>query len=426
MGEEMAVKKKGPYFDKKETRKPEERRDGQAGELAVMIRLAVKKSPLVREQIESLGMNPSKRNALELLKKLPVISREKLVQMQIDDPPYAGLGNPDAQIDRIFTSPGPVYEPHLSESDPIWARAYRAAGFGPGDVVLNAFSYHLVAAGLTFHSGLRRVGATVVPSGASGTAIQVQLIRDLRVTGYTGTPSFLKAIIEKAAEAGHDFKKDFLVRRASFAAEPLHPSLREEFEKQYGIDTYQMYGATEVGDVAYECREKNGWHICEEVVVEILDPETGCDAAPGELGEVVVTRPNGSFFLFRFGTGDLSRLIMERCPCGRTSFRLAGVAGRVGEAVKVRGMFVAPSQLKKIGERFPDWKFQIVVGRTENRDVLTVRIDAPKTQRGKEPLASFEKHFAEICTVRIDRLEEIPQGTLGEGYKAIVDERSWK
>jgi len=422
----MVKKRRSPYFDNKEIRSIEERRNDQAGELAAMMRLAVRKSPLVRGQIESLGMNPSKKNAYEILKRLPVISREKLVRMEIDDPPYAGLGNADAEIDRIFTSPGPVYEPHLSESDPIWARAYRAAGFGPGDVVLNAFSYHLVAAGLTFHSGLRRVGATVVPSGASGTAIQVQLLRDLRVTGYTGTPSFLKAIIDKAAETGHDFKRDFLVRRASFAAEPLHPALREEFEKHHGIDTYQMYGATEVGDVAYDCKEKNGWHICEEVVVEILDPETGRDVPPGELGEVVVTRPNGIFFLFRFGTGDLSRLITERCPCGRTSLRLAGVAGRVGEAVKVRGMFVAPSQLKKIGERFPDWKFQVAVNRSENRDVLIVRVDATEKKRGKESLASFENHFAEICTVRIDRVEVVPAGSLAEGYKLIVDERKWK
>jgi phenylacetate-CoA ligase len=413
------------YFDKKETRSLQERQDAQAAELAAMIRLAVRKSPLLREQIEALGIKPTKRDAYKILKMLPVISREKIVQMQMDNPPYAGLGNPDAEIDRIFTSPGPVYEPHLSESDPLWARAYRAAGFGPGDVVLNAFSYHLVAAGLTFHSGLRRVGATVVPSGASSTAIQVQLIRDLNVTGYTGTPSFLKAIIEKAVETGHDIKKDFLMRKASFAAEPLHPDLREEFEKKYGIDTYQMYGATEVGDVAYECREKKGWHICEEVVVEILDTETGRDVPPGELGEVVVTRPNGIFFLFRFATGDLSRLITERCPCGRTSLRLAGVAGRVGEAVKVRGMFVAPSQLKRVGEHFPEWKFQIVVSRSENRDILTVRIDAPETKRGKDQLASFEKYFAEICTVRIDRLEEVPAGTLVEGYKLIMDERRW-
>ena len=345
--------------------------------------------------------------------------------MEIEDPPYAGLGNPDAMVDRIFTSPGPVYEPHLSEAEPIWARAYRAAGFGPGDVVLNAFSYHLVAAGLTFHSGLRRVGATVVPSGASSTAVQVQLIRDLKVTGYTGTPSFLKAVIGRAEEEGHDFRKDFRLRRASFAAEPLLPSLRAEFEGTYGIDTYQMYGATEVGDVAYECREKNGWHLGEEVIVEIVDPETGREVKPGELGEVVVTRINTILFLFRFGTGDLSRLITGRCPCGRTTPRLAGIAGRVGEAVKVRGLFVAPSQLRKISESFPGLKFQAVVTRVDNRDCLTVRIETQDAERGKEALAPFQEHFAEICTVRIDRFEEVPPGTLPEGGKPIVDGRSW-
>lgn len=422
----MALKKRSSYFDEKETRSREQRWSDQASELAAMMRLAVKKSPVIRRQLESLGVTPTRRNAFDLLWRLPVISRERIVQMEIADPPYAGLANPDAEVDRIFTSPGPVYEPHLSESDPIWARAYRAAGFGPGDVVLNAFSYHLVAAGLTFHSGLRRVGATVVPSGASSAAIQVQLIRDLRVTGYTGTPSFLRAIIGKAEEEGLNFRKDFGVRKACFAAEPLHPALRAEFEEKYGVDTYQMYGATEVGDVAYECREKNGWHLCEEVIVEILDPETGREAPYGGLGEVVVTRPNDIFFLFRFGTGDLSRLITGRCPCGRTAPRLAGIAGRVGEAVKVRGMFVAPSQLRKIAESFPGWKFQAVVTRVENRDCLTVRIEAKEAGRGKDALAPFEEHFAEICTVRIDRIEEVPPESLAEGYKAIVDERSWK
>jgi len=155
-----------------------------------------------------------------------------------------------------------------------------AAGFRPGDVVLNAFSYHMVAAGLTFHSGLRRLGVTVVPSGTSTTENQVQLIRDLGVTGYTGTPSFLMAIIKKAEEMGHSFKDDFKIRKASFVAEPLQPSLRERFEKEYGIDTYQMYGATEVGDIAYECAARSHWHICEEVIVEIVDPATGTQVAP--------------------------------------------------------------------------------------------------------------------------------------------------
>jgi phenylacetate-CoA ligase len=285
--------------------------------LVKMVRLGYKKSSRVRKIFDGQNIRPSEIKTVKDLEKLPVISREQLVKLEKEEPPFGGFSAKDVMTDRIFTSPGPVYEPHLTEKDPIWGRGYYAAGYRKGDVVLNAFTYHMVAAGLTFHSGLRRVGATVVPSGASSTENQVQLIRDLGVTGYTGTPSFLMAIIKKAEEMGYHFKNDFKVRRASFVAEPLQPSLREKFEKEYDIDTYQMYGATEVGDIAYECSQKNGWHICEEVIVEIVDPTTGKQLGPGELGEVVVTRLNNIFFLFRFGTGDLSRYIKERCPCGR-------------------------------------------------------------------------------------------------------------
>jgi phenylacetate-CoA ligase len=284
----------------------------------------------------------------------------------------------------------------------------------------------MVAAGLTFHGGLDHVDATVVPSGSSGTQQQVQLIKDLGVTGYTGTPSFLLAIINKAQEMGFDFAKDFKVSRASFAAEPLFPELRQRFEKEFGIDTYQMYGATEVGDVAYECNVKKGWHICEEVIVEIVDPGTGKSVKPGELGEVVVTRLNDIFFLFRFGTGDLSSIIAEPCPCGRTSLRLAGIFGRVGDAVKVRGMFVAPSQVKQVAANFPDIVFQLTVTRSGDRDVLTMRVDARGEKDRKELAKRIEKVFQEICTVKIDKIEFLEPGSLKDALKPIVDEREWK
>jgi phenylacetate-CoA ligase len=283
----------------------------------------------------------------------------------------------------------------------------------------------MVAAGLTFHSGLRRVGATVIPSGASSTDNQVQLIRDLRATGYTGTPSFLMAIIKKAEEMGYHFKNDFKVRRASFVAEPLQPSLREKFEKEYEIDTYQMYGATEVGDIAYECQAKKGWHICEEVIVEIVDPATGKQVNPGELGEIVVTRLNHIFFLLRFGTGDLSKVIKERCSCGRTSLRLAGISGRVGEATKVRGMFIAPSQLKLVSSRFGDLRLQALVDRLEFKDHLTVRVESGPEERARLE-REFDNVFKEICTVKIDKLELIEKGTLTDKDGLIVDRREWK
>jgi phenylacetate-CoA ligase len=421
----MAAKKESRFFDAKENLALAKRQSYYNQSLAKMVRLGYQKSEWVKKIFDEKSIKPSDIKTVKDLEKLPIISREELVRLEKENPPYAGLCAKDMQTDRIFTSPGPVYEPHLTEKDPIWARGYYAAGFRKGDIVLNSFSYHMVAAGLTFHSGLRRVGATVIPSGASSTENQVQLIRDLGATGYTGTPSFLMAIIKKAEEMGYDFKNKFKIRRASFVAEPLQPSLREKFEKEYGIDTYQMYGATEVGDIAYECNQKSGWHICEEVIVEIVDPGTGKQLGPGELGEVVVTRLNNIFFLLRFGTGDLSKFVKERCPCGRTSFRLVGIAGRVGEATKVRGMFIAPSQLKLVSSRFGDLRLQAVVDRLEFKDYFTVRVEAGPEDRARLE-REFEAVFKEICTVKIDKLELIDKGTLTDKDGLIADRRTWK
>jgi phenylacetate-coenzyme A ligase PaaK-like adenylate-forming protein len=415
------------YFDEKETMSRTKREAYQNKRVAEMVRAGFERSKRIRSIFQERGMKPADIRTVRDLVKLPIISREQIVEIEAEDPPFGGLCDSVAQIERIFTSPGPVYEPHLGSEDPLWARAYKAAGFRDGDVVLNAFSYHMVAAGLTFHGGLNRVGATVVPSGTSGTQQQIQLIKDLRVTGYTGTPSFLKSIIDKSREMGFDFARDFNLKRASFAAEPLQPSLRQLFESEYDIDTYQMYGATEVGDVAYECTEKRGWHICEEVIVEIVDPATGAPMEPGNLGEVVVTRLNSIFFLFRFGTGDLSSIIEEPCPCGRTSFRLNGIAGRVGDAVKVRGMFIAPSQLKKVTEHFPEIAIQIVVKRTGHKDILTVKIDVKRTGFDRLALqAQLEKIFQEICTVKLDVVEFLEPGALKDDAKVIIDERVWQ
>jgi phenylacetate-CoA ligase len=413
-------------YDKKESWTNEERKTRQDESLANIVKLGYKKSSRLKTILDKNKINPNNIKTREDLEKLPVTSREKLVEMEMQEPPYAGLENPSVHIDRIFTSPGPVYEPHLSENDYLWARAFFAAGIGPADIALNAFSYHLVAAGLTFHNGLRKVGATVVPSGTSSSQIQVQLIKDLQVTAYVGTPSFLMAIITKAKEMGFNFKKDFRLKKACFAAEPLPADLRRTFENEYGIDTYQMYGATEVGDVAYECSQKNGWHICEETIVEIIDPTIGNSLPSGELGEVVVTRLNEIFFLLRFGTGDLSRLITEPCPCGRASYRLAGIAGRVGDAVKVRGLFLAPSQLKMIQAKFNNLPLSAIVSRVGNDDVLKVKVEKIAPEIGTPAWEEkFKKVFKEICTVKVDAIEYVETRAIKPDQKLIIDQRQW-
>lgn len=414
-------------FDKKEGMSAAERQDYYNKNLARMIRLGYKRSEKVRQIFTERGINPSEIKSVKDLEKLPVISREELVKLQMTEPPFGGFSPKDIMTDRIFTSPGPVYEPHLTEKDPIWSRGYYAAGFGKGDIVLNAFSYHMVAAGLTFHSGLRHVGATVVPSGTSSTENQVQLIRDLGVTCYTGTPSFLMAIIKKAEEMGYRFKDDFKVRKASFVAEPLQPSLREQFEKEYAIDTYQMYGATEVGDIAYECKAKNHWHICEEVIVEIVDPSTGKQVTPGQLGEVVVTRLNNMFFLFRFGTGDLSSTVKKKCSCGRTSYRLTGISGRVGEAAKVRGMFITPSQLKMVLSKLKLSRMQAVVQREGFKDLLTIRIETETTGSIDTRLEKeMREAVKDACGLNVDIVEFVEKGIISEKDRLIVDHREWK
>ncbi|MEA2014127.1 MAG: AMP-binding protein [Thermodesulfobacteriota bacterium] len=411
------------FFDHMETRSTLRREGDNNLKLSAMVVSGYRKSKRVKETLDKLGLKPANIVSTGDLEKIPVISREEVVDLEQREPPFGGFCNENADIDRIFISPGPVYEPHLGENE-LWARGYFAAGFRKGDRVLNTFSYHMVAAGLTFHEGLRSAGATVIPSGTSGTETQVQLIRDLGITGYTGTPSFLNAIINKAEEMGYDLKKDFSLRKACFVAEPLQPSLRQRFEKGYGIDTYQMYGATEVGDIAYECSEKTGWHICEDVIVEVVDPATGRCVEPGRLGEVVVTRLNDIFFLLRFGTGDLSSIIEEDCVCGRTSRRLSGIAGRVGDAVKVRGMFVTPGQLARVGEAFPQVRFQVIVTREAYRDILTVSIVKNEGYEGIDAV-HFTDMFSEICAVKIDRIEPVDR-ELSDNGKSIIDKRKWE
>ncbi|MBN1177390.1 MAG: AMP-binding protein, partial [Dehalococcoidales bacterium] len=266
----MAVKK-DEYFDELETMSPEAREKHLNGRLAEHVKHAYKHSPAVKKLFDGAGVSPDQIRTIKDLEKLPITRKTDLVEMQKADPPYGGVaGIPNEDVERVFISPGPIYE--IQPSRIKWfAKSFWAAGFRKGDVAINTFTYHMSPAGILFHEAICDCGATVVVAGTGNTDLQIQIMKDLKVTGFVGTPSFLMTIINRAGEMGLNVKKDFSLERAWFTGEMLPPSLRKTFEGDYNIDTYQTYAVTEPGSaIAYECPEKNGMHLMDEYVTEIV------------------------------------------------------------------------------------------------------------------------------------------------------------
>ncbi|MFH1169212.1 MAG: AMP-binding protein, partial [Chloroflexota bacterium] len=257
-----------------------------------------------------------------------------------------------------------------------------------------------------------------------------QTMRDLKVNGFVGTPTFLMTVIKRAEELGYSLRRDFALQRAWFTGEMVPASLRKTFEGEYGIDTYQTYAVTEPGGaIAYECPQKSGMHLSDDYVVEIVDPETGKQLRHGQVGELVVTPiHNQTWGLIRFGTGDLSSYTTEPCPCGRTAHRLNGIFGRSSDAVKVRGMFVVTKQAEGAIMSFePVSRFQITVGRREHRDEITLRAELKGEAVDRMRLAEdLNRKFQDVCRIKLDGIEFVPQGTIPAEHQPVVDERTWE
>ncbi|MCX7911881.1 MAG: AMP-binding protein [Dehalococcoidales bacterium] len=427
----MAVKSRhDEYFDELETMPPSARRAYQDRKIAERVAYVYQHCPAVKKMLDEAGITPQSIRKVSDLERLPIIRKTDLIEMQKAHPPFGGiLAIPAEDVERIFVSPGPIYE--VQPSHVRWfAKSFWAAGFRKGDIVINTFTYHLSPAGMLFHEAVRHCGATVVVAGTGNTDLQIQVMKELRVNGFVGTPSFLMTVIKRAEEMGLNIRRDLNLRRAWFTGEMLPQSLRKTFEGEYGIDTYQAYAVTEPGGaIAYECREKSGMHLMDEFITEIVDPQTGRQLGPGEVGEIVTTQlQNPDWGLIRFGTGDLSSLTTEPCPCGRTAYRLTGILGRAGDAVKVRGMFIVAKQAEQAimgpGEVS---RYQLIVGRREHRDELTLRIElreGSKTDRNKLSL-DINNRFQDICRIRIDRIEFVEPGTIPEKAQGIRDERKW-
>jgi phenylacetate-CoA ligase len=416
------------HLDSLETRTPSDREAALMAALPVQIAQAQQHSAAFAGILQ--GVDAAAITSRAALAGLPVTRKYELLerqQAQRATDPFGGFSTigwkglvRSSGARRVYQSPGPIYEPEGAGVD-YWraARAMAAAGFEAGDLVHNCFSYHLTPGAWIMESGAHALGCTVIPGGVGNTEQQLAAIADLRPVAYAGTPSFLKILIEKAAEAGQRLS----ITKAMVSGEACPPSLRDWFTQQ-GVVAYQCYATADVGLIAYETPAREGLVLDEGVIVEIVRPGTGDPVAEGEVGEVVVTVLNPDYPLIRFGTGDLSAVLSGACPTGRTNTRIKGWMGRADQTTKVRGMFVHPGQVDQVAKRFPAvLKARLVVTGEMANDQMSLRVESrentPELQRAlADAVRDITKLRAEV--------ELVAPGSLPNDGKVIEDARSYK
>ena len=411
-------------MDALETRHPAEREAALLAALPAQIAHARTASPAFAEILASI--DPATITSRAALAALPVTRKSELLarqQAQRAQNVFGGFSTLGfgAAMPRVFSSPGPMYEPEGTRRD-YWrmARALFAAGFRPGELVHNCFSYHFVPAGAMMESGAHALGCTVFPGGTGQTEQQVQAMAELKPAGYIGTPSFLKIIVEKAAEMKVALPS---LTKALVSAEAFPPSLRDWLAER-GIAGYQCYATADLGLIAYETEAREGLVIDEGVIVEIVRPGTGEPVPEGEVGELVVTTLNPDYPLIRFGTGDLSAVLPGHCPSGRTNTRIKGWMGRADQTTKVRGMFVHPAQVAEIARRFPEViKARLVVSGEMANDSMALQVETTSSPSGLDQRISDA--IRDVTKLR-GTVQLLTPGSLPNDGKVIEDARSYQ
>jgi phenylacetate-CoA ligase len=414
----------GDHFDELETREPEAREGALMAALPAHLAHVKANAPGFARLFNDVHPNDIKSR--KSLARLPVTRKSDLSALQKEMPPLGGLNaTPVEKLAKLFVSPGPIYDPEGRGTN--WWRSARglfAGGFRAGDLVINTFAYHFTPAGSMLESGALALGCTVIPAGTGHAEMQVAAIHDLRVSGYVGTPSFLKLIAEKADELKADISS---LKKAQVGAEYLPPSLRKTM-KDRGIAVTQMYGSADLGVIAYESVMPNGavneGMILEEaLILEIVRPGTGEPLPDGEVGEVVITSFNRDYPLIRFGTGDLSAVLSGTSPCGRTNVRIKGWMGRADQSTKVRAMFVTPGQVAEVLRRHVEVRrARLVVEGEEGNDRMTLLCEAADRPQGlAEALIASMR---DVTKLRAE-VQLVAPGSLPNDGKVIEDKRKY-
>jgi phenylacetate-CoA ligase len=404
------------HYDVLETREPAEREADLFSRLPEVLRRAMV-APAYAERLK--GIDPASITSRTALARLPVLRKSDLPALHKAAPPFGGFvsGRPGS-FGRLFTSPGPIFEPEPTHADP-WrgARALFAAGFRPGDVVLNTFSYHLTPGGFIFDASARALGCAVIPAGPGNTEAQFELIEAYRPVGYSGTPDFLKILLDAAANAGRDISS---IKRALVSGAAFPKSLQDEI-KSRGVDAYQAFGTADLGLIAFETPAREGMVVNEDLIMEIVRPGTGDPVLEGEVGEIVVTSLDPDHPWIRLALGDLTAAMPGKSSCGRSNMRIKGWMGRADQTTKVKGMFVRPEQIAEIGKRHSELgRLRLVVTREGETDAMTLKAEVanPDTTLREAVNATLRSVTKLTGTV----VWAAPQSLPNDG-KVIVDER---
>jgi phenylacetate-CoA ligase len=409
------------FYDTLETRDPAEREAALLAALPRIVAAAKEGSPAYRQLLA--GVRPEDVADRRALAELPLTRKSALIEMQRQSPPFGGfVAAPIAELRRVFASPGPIYEPEGRRPD-YWrfARALFAAGFRTGDLLHNAFSYHLTPAGAMVESGAEALGCPVIPAGTGQTEQQLRTIADLKPAGYVGTPSFLKVLLDRGASDRADLSS---LKKALVGAEALPSALRAEFRSRE-LSVLQCYGTADIGIISYETTSPQG-ELCEGmvldegIILELVTPGSGEPVPPGEIGEVVVTTLTPEYPLIRFATGDLSAMLPGPSPCGRTNHRIKGWLGRADQATKVRGMFVHPEQVAEVLRRHKSIiRARLVVERPHAADEMTLLAELGEPD---EDLGRIAETLQAVTKLR-GTVSRVPEGSLPGDGKLVDDRR---
>ncbi|MBI4607755.1 MAG: phenylacetate--CoA ligase [Candidatus Rokubacteria bacterium] len=352
--------------------------------------------PFYRERLKAAGIRPENLRSPADIQRLPFTAKVDLR----DHYPFGLLAVPQREVVRIHASSGTTGKPIVvayTRSDlEVWAevmaRTLETGNVGPGDVVHNGYGYGLFTGGLGFHYGAERLGATVIPLSGGFTERQLMAMRDFGSTVLCCTPSYSLHLAEALAEAGVK-PGELKLRVGFFGAEPWTEAMRDQIESRLGLAALNIYGLSEVigPGVAVECLEKNGMHVHEDhFLTEVIDPETLAPVPPGMPGELVFTTlTKEALPLLRYRTRDLSLVLAEPCPCGRTLRRIARITGRTDDMLIIRGVNVFPSQVEHVLMQTPGAEphYLLVLRRERALDTLEVQVEARAEVQAAGPTA---------------------------------------